>query len=380
MDLAALSAKYGDFYAPAFFVRVDGADLMRAHLVPVSQVEVDLQLGAAGHFSFTVVDTFSFKDQSFLSGSGRPVLELLDFGTKVEISMGYGDSKGMQVMMRGMITDVSVSFSEGGSPELSISGHDNAFPLLNGTRPQTWAKRTDSAAVEDVARRYNLAVAAALTDEEHPQIEQNNEKDFQFIMKLAERNYYKVYVDDSGKQSVLCFVPPNDSGSPVVKLEWGAGLLSFSASANLAGQVGKAEIHAWDPKTADHFVGKADRGKLTDLKGNQRSAGDMLALIGGGGQPALVVRQPAFSLREAETRARAALNANEENFLCGDGESIGLPEIRPDQNLELAGLGVPFSRTYYVEQATHRVDTSGYRTRFKVKHKSIAPPGKETAR
>ena len=32
---------------------------------------------------------------------------------------------------------------------------------------------------------------------------------------------------------------------------------------------------------------------------------------------------------------------------------------------------VGFSRTYYVHQATHKVDSSGYRTRFKVKDTSL---------
>jgi phage protein D len=48
-----------------------------------------------------------------------------------------------------------------------------------------------------------------------------------------------------------------------------------------------------------------------------------------------------------------------------------LPEIRPDRNVELDNLGVPFSKTYYVQEATHRIDTSGYRTRFKVKETGL---------
>jgi phage protein D len=65
------------------------------------------------------------------------------------------------------------------------------------------------------------------------------------------------------------------------------------------------------------------------------------------------------------------LNERANQFLTGDAESIGLPEIRPDTNVTLEGLGSPFSKTYYVQQATHKMDSNGYRTRFKVKETTL---------
>jgi len=37
----------------------------------------------------------------------------------------------------------------------------------------------------------------------------------------------------------------------------------------------------------------------------------------------------------------------------------------------LANLGEPFSKTYYVQQTVHKVDSNGYRTRFKVKETGL---------
>src|SRR5689334_282698 len=91
MDLADFSDRYGGVYVPAFAVRVAGQDLTRDLAIGVSQVEADLTLGAAGRFSFTVVDTYDLQSRSFLSGTGRPVLDLLKFGAPVEIAFGYGD-------------------------------------------------------------------------------------------------------------------------------------------------------------------------------------------------------------------------------------------------------------------------------------------------
>ena len=73
-------------------------------------------------------------------------------------------------------------------------------------------------------------------------------------------------------------------------------------------------------------------------------------------QPTLRLRQPVFTQAEADQRAKAALNERAKQFLTGEGETIGLPEIRPDRNVELDKLGVPFSKTYYIQQATHKID------------------------
>lgn len=373
MDLSALSARYGAFYAPAFFVRVDGEDLMRKHRVPVSQVEADLALGTAGRFSFTVVDAYSFKDQRFQSGTGRALLDLLGFGARVEICMGYGDAKTVPVIMRGVITEVTTNFPEAGSPELAVSGYDNAFPLTNGKRSHTWSSARDSDAVQEIARAYNLQAAIERTPVQEAQTEQNQESDFEFVKKLADRNHFELYVDDSGKDSVLRFARPNDRAGAVLTLAWGAGLLSFRPSANLAGQVGQVEVYGWDPKRLEKIVGRAGRGELSGLGARQRSAGDLFAAFGAAGarEPVMRLRQPVFTQAEADTRARAALNENAKQFVTGEAESIGLPELLPDRNVELASLGQPFSRTYYVDQATHRIDANGYRTRFKVKETAL---------
>ena len=56
-------------------------------------------------------------------------------------------------------------------------------------------------------------------------------------------------------------------------------------------------------------------------------------------QPTLRLRQPVFTQAEADKRAKAALNERAKKFLTGEAEAIGLPELRPDRNVELDNLG-----------------------------------------
>src|SRR5687768_1698487 len=92
MELATFAETYRDFYAPAFAVRLGRQDLVRDLLVPVSQVEVDMVLGAASRFSFVVPNTYSHKLHAFKTGRGDDVLRLLTFGAEIDVCMGYGDA------------------------------------------------------------------------------------------------------------------------------------------------------------------------------------------------------------------------------------------------------------------------------------------------
>ena len=156
-----------------------------------------------------------------------------------------------------------------------------------------------------------------------------------------------------------------------MKLVYGEGLLSFKPEANLAGQIAKVEVYGWDRKNKKSIVGVAEAGQESGLTGT--SAGQHLNSFvrDPKKKPTLRLRQPVFTQSAANQRAKAALDERAKKFLTGDGETIGLPELRPDRNVELTNLGVPFSKTYYIQQATHKIDSNGYRTRFKVKETGL---------
>lgn len=368
MELEAYARTYGDFHAPAFAVRVGRDDLMRDLLVAVSQLEVDMVLGAAARFSFTVTNSYSHKLHTFKSGRGADVLKLLSFGAEVEICMGYGDAKSTPIALSGMITEITTSFPDGGAPELAISGYDHGFALTVGKNSRTWAKARDSDAAQEIASFNNLGAKIETTKAKQAQIEQNQESDWEFLKKLADRNHFELFVDE---RKTLHFAPPNDKATAVARLAYGEGLLSFKPEANLAGQISRVEVYGWDPKAKKAIVGRASAGEESGLTG--KSAGQHLnALVRDPSKrPTLRLRQPVFTQAEADQRAKAALNERAKQFLTGEGEAIGLPELRPDRNVELDKLGAPFSKTYYIQQATHKIDASGYRTRFKVKETGL---------
>jgi hypothetical protein len=341
---------------------------MRDLLLAITQIEVDLVLGAASRFSFTVANAYSHKLRAFKTGRGTDVLSLLTFGAEVEVRMGYGDAKSTPTAVQGIITEIATSFPDAASPELVISGYDHGFPLTMGKNSRTWSDARDSDAAHEIASFNNLNAAIKTTSQKHKQIEQNQESDWEFLKKLADRNHFELYVDE---RRVLHFGEPNDKDSPLVQLVYGEGLLSFKPEANLAGQIAQVEVYGWDRQNKKAIVGRASAGEESGLAG--KSAGEYLNSFvrDPKKRPTLRLRQPVFTQAEADQRAKAALNERAKQFLTGEGESIGLPEVRPDRNIALDRLGAPFSKTYYVQQATHKIDSGGYRTRFKVKETGL---------
>lgn len=377
MELVDLSRTYGNFYAPAFCVRVGGVDVVRDLLVAVSQVEVGLVMNSASNFTFTLSDCYSYKSHSFLSGRGADILQIFTLGAEVEICIGYGDSSSIPTTLLGSVSKISTSFPETGAPELVVEGFDHGHALTYGTRSESWRDRTHSDVVQQIASRHNLNVVSDRTTEKHKQIEQNQLSDWDFLTKLATRNtddagsHFEVYVDPGvAKKSTLHFGKPRVKSAPVVRLIWGEGLLSFRPEANLAGQVSKVESYAWDVNRKEAIVGKASsgggssRGKPVDQHlGALVRAPDK--------ETTLRLRQPSFTQSEANQRAKAALGEKEKKFLTADAEAVGLPELRPDCMVQIDNVGKLFSKNYFIERATHRIDGSGYRTRFHVRETKL---------
>ena len=71
MNLQQLNQTYGDFYVPAFVVKVGADDVVRDLFLTVTGVEVDLKDKGAGHFSFSVASAFDWETREFIAHKAR---------------------------------------------------------------------------------------------------------------------------------------------------------------------------------------------------------------------------------------------------------------------------------------------------------------------
>jgi phage protein D len=361
------------FYAPAFNIVVSKKSLVHDLYLEVASVQVDTMLEAAARFSFVINNSFDITKRDFLKKEGKTLPEFFAFGSPVEIYMGYGDRTKLDLMVTGVLTELSTSFPSSGLPQLTLSGYDNSYCLTKGTASQNWTDKKDSDVVREIAKDYNLTPKVEDTQVVQPTINRSQESAAQFITRLANRNGFEFFV----AQKDLVFRKPASDQKGVIELAWGRGLVSFSPEINLSEQVTQVEVYGWNIQKKEPIVGKARKGDEPGRdpsreSGKSRASGaEYLQKVCRDSEATLRVREPVFSQQEADQRARAILKRRAEGFVGGRGESIGIPDIRANVNVSLKGLGDFFDTTFYVHQATHTVDTSGYRTTFEVKDTTI---------
>jgi hypothetical protein len=368
MKIEALDRSYDEFFAPTMVVTVAGKDVLRDSLLAIASVEVDLRIKSPGRFSFTIGSVFDWEESEFVAGENDDRIDLLDlfaFGAAVKISLGYGEPAKLEPMIEGVITEVAAGFTDASTPTLTISGYDKLYKLRLNRASRHWDKSKISDAVAAVAGAHGLSADVRSTRTAEASLDQTQESDLAFIERMAELSRSIFYMR-AGK----FYFGPRTSRSPELEIPWGQGLERFSPSANLADQVSAVEVHGWSAIEARAVVGKAQRGDELGRDGQRKSGGEWLASALGG-DATLKVGAPVRDQAEADARALAILEARAHAFVTGEGECVGVPGILPDTRLTLSGLGRVFSKSYYVSEATHRLDEQGYRTRFTVQEPTL---------
>lgn len=369
MKLAAADDQVNDFYVPSFLIKVGGEDVLAGLFLAVTSIEVDLKLKVPARFSFSIGSAFDWEHGEFVAGKDESRVDLFDlfaFGASIEIFLGYDERSKLKPMLKGIVTEISTRFADDGAPGLVVSGYDQLYPLSIGRQTRHWEKARFSDAVKAVAGARSLAADVSRTDPLEQRIDQCQESDLGFIERVADRTASVFYM----REGKFYFGPRRNQASAKLELGLGQGLFSFSPTANLARQIAEAEVLSWSPADAKALVGKAKRGDEQGRDGQKRSGGEWLAK-GIGSSPAFRINAPTHSKAEADARAQAILDERAQDFVSGEGESVGWPELLPDTNVNLSGLGRSFSKVYYVNETTHTLDDNGYRTRFKVEEATI---------
>ena len=355
-------------YVPAASVSLGAPnrDLLHAHGLAVTSVEVDLQLSMAGTFRFTISDSFDAARTEFLTARGDPALDLLKLGTRIWIRMGYGSD--LKLLLSGYITNVGTAFAEGSSPDLEVSGQDAFYRLTLGTNEHRLEQKSVRDAVAKVKADQNYSLKASGLPPDGLTLDSNLQSDMDFMRQLAE-NYstrdqkWEFFSRADKSVDTLYFRPRGTSQAPVGTLKWGADLLSFRPEANLGNQVSRVEVHGWDELAKKPILGEA---RARGHAGGKAETGGQIQQDFLAQEVVRKLRLPVRTKKEADERAEAELARTIVDHLKGDGETFGFPELLPDTRIKLTGLGAKFSRTYYVTKTVHSFNSSGYRTRFSI--------------
>ncbi len=240
------------------------------------------------------------------------------------------------------------------------------------TDQKMFVNKMDWEIAEIIARRNHLEIRATKDGPLQPLVVQKNQDDAKFLMERAKRIDFDCYIrvdPDTGKDT-LYFIRPTDardgSKTRIYVFEWGKSLINFNPQLKLGRQVGKVTVRGWDPRTKTPIAYTAGPDNLPN-NGGGGDSGPALAAKALNDKQDVVVDQPVATVEEARDLALALLRERAYDYLTGTGQVIGLPDLRPGDNVELQGLGKRFSGEYFVTKVEHALGGSGYLTQFEVR-------------
>lgn len=379
-----------DYYAPNFKLEIEGRQLKPESIGDVLEVKVTMDLENLTSVDLSVNNwdstnfTFKYSDSN-----------IFDVGNRIHVQMGYADQ--LLSMAHGVIATLTPRFAESGAPTIGITALDSMFKLRDSKpkegEQKKYVDKTDSDIAREVAKRNKMQIDADDTTETHSLVIQKNQDDAQFLMERAKRIDYDCYVqvDPQSGEDKLFFKKPTDGRdgrrSRIYVFEWGnspmnpappppdvkpedrfPSLINFNPTLTLSKQVGKVTVRGWDPKTKQKIVYTATKNDLPGLGGDSGgTSGPEAAEKRLQNKQDTVVDAPVSSAQEARDLAISLLRERAYEFITGSGQVIGLPDLRPGDNVELTGLGKRFSGIYYVKKVEHAIGSSGYRTQFEVR-------------
>jgi uncharacterized protein len=359
-----------DYYAPEFRLDVENQELDPTTKGDVLEVKVVMDMENMTSADLTINN---WDDTEY--GFKYSETETFDLGNRVHVQLGYADR--LLSMMRGQIATLSPRFPEAGPPTLQVNVLDGMLRLRDAKPPEGKEKRYlnvyDWEIAERIAERNGLKYEVTKRGPRHELVVQPNQSDASFLKERARRIDFDVFIltDPDSGEDTLHFVSPTDGRDDrpirVYELVWGESLIEFTPVLTLSRQVASVTVRGWDPRTKEPIEATADHNDLPPGQGGGSSGPAAAARIGGGGKQEIVVDAPVFSQQEAEERAKALLADRAYEFVTGSGRVIGLPDLRPGDNLRLLKLGDRFSGTYYVKKVEHTLGGSGFTTQFDVR-------------
>jgi hypothetical protein len=138
----------------------------------------------------------------------------------VTIELGYVDQ--LQPMFRGEVTGLTPNFPEGGTPVLTVNGHNRLHRLDGSRQTRSFQDVTDKEIVDTIAGQVGLTPRADPTSVKYRYVTQCNQTNLEFLRGRAQELHFELLVDDH----TLIFRKSQASAPKVVSLKWGETLRS----------------------------------------------------------------------------------------------------------------------------------------------------------
>jgi phage protein D len=276
-------------------------------------------------------------------------------GSHLEIKLGAREELTTATLFEGAVVSLDVEFGPG-SVELLVRGFDGSHMLQRSRQTRTFQNQTASDIVEKILRKADFDSQTDPSGDPHDFVQQDNETDWDFIWRLAERIGFEFVLQDG-----TAYFRRQTSDQSPVELEWPKRLHSFSPRVTAIQQVKEVTLAAHDPKTKESIDASADSPRqLAEIGIDRQTISEAFD-----GASIHIATEPVASHAEGQAVAQALLDKLANAYIAAEGVCDGNPKIRAGATIAVSGTGQKFSGTYRVAAATHVLrGGSTYETRF----------------
>lgn len=335
-------------------VEVDGNELDPAVATLLEQILVDDFLHAPDMVVLTFRDV------------GRTVLKDSQIGhaSKIRVMATNVGGTTPEPLATAEVTALEAEQGLAGSRTI-VRAYDASRRLQCGRQTRSFAQMKDSDIARQIATEHRLEVGAV--DDSgavHPHLSQANQTDWDFLTGRAREIGFKLAVSD-GRFSFRKAASPEggpadgdfDSTDPL-QLVVGTSLLEFNPRLTSGGQVKEAVVRGWDPRQKKALVGRAPATATSARLAT--SPADLASKVG---DPTHVQVDRPFGT-QAAVDAAARSNAEQIGSVYAEAHAVaqGHPKLKPGVLVKVSVSGDKFDGTYFITQARHVFDASGYRT------------------
>ncbi|MFK8185241.1 MAG: type VI secretion system tip protein VgrG [Phormidesmis sp.] len=267
-------------------------------------------------------------------------------GKEIEIALGYdGNDK---TVFKGIVVKHSIKADASGDSKLILDCRDVAIATTISRHSRYFKGVKDSEALSTLLKDYSkLSSKLEATKVKHPELVQYYTTDWDFMLSRAEMNGQIVLVDD-GKVSVKV---PETSASPKLTLTYGANILEMDLSLDAKDQYAATEVKAWD---------YGDQ-KLVSATGKEPSVNQQGNLAGKKLAKAIDVKTVELrhggliEPQELQAWADAQLLKSRLGKVQGRIKIEGYQDAKPDDVIELEGMGDRFNGAAYISGIQHEM-------------------------
>jgi phage protein D/phage baseplate assembly protein gpV len=319
-------------HVPTYEILVGGDELSQEHRDRIKEIRV------VDHLRLPDVCTVSIQFPKAEGIDSQP----FEIGKKIEVRLGAREREAPETLFKGDVVSLEPIFGAGGC-SLTVNAYDRAHLLHRSRKVRVFQNQTATDIVKKVVEENRLEFDGEPSGEPYEFMQQDNETDWDFIWRLAERCGFEFVVEDTK----AFFRKPGHGGT--VDLEWPKSLSSFRPRMTAVQQVGAVSVYAHDPKTKQAIQVEESAPEQIAQIGITRAE-----VAGAFAEAKMhVATEPVKSSAEGSTLAQALLDKLANGYIAAEGTGPGNPRVKAGVMVNVKGVGTSFSGTYRVATSTH---------------------------